>query len=184
MTVYYKTGVDDIIDTVKLVATQNKKSKIGRLPTIVTNCQVTSLTVRQLRGARRRFCLQSTINKSSGMPVGVIDCVCLMDGRHFVSLSTGSVSRFEDYHIITLKWGDIFFQTTLGKSGTVILQINPVNFLQVGLPQVTRDGQKFGKFNFSYESALNNCDEGLINAARTAGARIIDSSQAGCCLIL
>lgn len=135
-------------------------------------------------GAPRRFIVESYIRKSSGMPLGAVQYFCLMDGRQFIYVSTGSISRLEDYHVMTFTWGSIFFQTTFGQAGAALLQIPPVDLLQMGLPQATRDGQPFIKFTFVYESALNNCDERLLNGARALGAKVHDNSLAGCCLIL
>ncbi|KAG0076681.1 hypothetical protein BGZ90_008341 [Linnemannia elongata] len=171
-------------DAINLARTHETKRRTGRLPTVATNCSVSSVTYREALDAPRYFLLETRIRKSGDLTLGCLQYFCLMDGRHLVHLSTGSMTRLEDYHNLTFTWGNIFFQTTLGTTGFTLLQIPPVDLLQMGLPQVTRDGQQFTKFTFVYESAKNNCDERLLNGARALGVKVHDNTLAGCCLIL
>ena len=163
----------------------NNNRKTGRLPTIATNCSVLSLTDHQIYSLPRRFVLQAIIRDPLGQQLGNVSYFELMDGRHCVLLSTCSTTIFERYHNMAFTWGNIFFQTALGRSGAVVLEIPPVDLVQLGLPQATRNGYRVTKFDFIYYSADNTCDERLVNGARALGANISDNSQATeCCLIL
>ena len=179
-TVYYRTGIDNVVDIFKLTAANRNKK--GKFEQTLNGCTYEeNINIRSFSLNNYMYTIESKITKSSGLPIGLVQVWFDKSGNTYICISTGSMTRFETYHNFTVDIDNIQITDSMGRVDSKVYKcLVPVNSFKVN---ATRDGQTFKNWKFVYESAKTELSTDILNQVEKSGLKLHDNSKKGCVIL-
>jgi hypothetical protein len=178
-TVYYRTGIDNVVDIFKLTAANRNKK--GKFEQTLNGCTEENINIRSFSLNNYMYTIESKITKSSGLPIGLVQVWFDKSGNTYICISTGSMTRFETYHNFTVDIDSIQITDSMGRVDSKVYKcLVPVNSFKVN---ATRDGQTFKNWKFVYESAKTELSTDILNQVEKSGLKLHDNSKKGCVIL-
>jgi hypothetical protein len=179
-TVYYRTGIDNVVDIFKLTAANRNKK--GKYEQTLNGCILEeNINIRSFSLNNYMYVIESKITKSSGLPIGLVQVWFDKSENTYICISTGSMTRFETYHNFAIDIDNIQITDSLGRVESRVYKCSvPVSSFKVN---ATRDGQTFKNWKFVYESVKTELSTDILIKVEKCGLKLHDNSKKGCIIL-